>query len=426
MKKQHYNWHKHFSGILGLCLGLALHADAQQRGGGGFGGAARSATSTTGGTTARPYPNNSAIGDAYFSIDPETRRVVFIADEATAKSLAQVLTNLDRPKPQVLIKVVFLEVTRDDASDIGIDGYYSKNLGNSWNSGQVTNYAVVSNSIVPTSITPGRNNSSFGGTNFFGLPSPTSFSGGNGIYRILGEDFMVTLHAIAQAGKAKVLSRPSVLARNNQPATITVGQSVPLITSVRYDTFGNAINGVQYRDVGVILQVTPFISGDGMVEMIISPSISRLDPGPGIPISSSANGTTVNAPIIDVRSADTVAVTPDGQTVVIGGLLQNTKAETITKIPLLGDIPLLGNFFQRKQKSDSKSELIIFLTPHIVATPTELAALATKERDRSGAAKGLTEEELNKYLDELPKKKTTPGAASKPGKKAPAAPPSGS
>jgi general secretion pathway protein D len=429
MKKQHLHWHKHFSGIVGLCLGLALHADAQQRGGGtggGFGGAARSTASTTGGTTARPYPNNSAIGDAYFSIDPETRRVVFIADEATAKSLAQVLTNLDRPKPQVLIKVVFLEVTRDDASDIGIEGYYNKNMGNSWNSGLVTNYAVVSNTIVPTSITGGKGSQFFNGTNLFGLPSPASFSGANGIYQILGQDFMVTIHAIAQAGKAKVLSRPSVLARNNQPATITVGQSVPLITSVRYDTFGNAINAVTYTDVGVILKVTPFISGDGMVEMIVSPSISRIDPGPGIPISSAANGTTISAPIIDIRSADTVAVTPDGQTVVIGGLLQSTKSEIITKIPLLGDIPLLGNLFQRRQKADAKSELIIFLTPHIVAAPTELAALTVKERDRSGAAKGLTEEELNKFLDELPKKKTSPDATSKSGKKAPGAPPKGS
>ena len=429
MKKQHSNWHKYFSGIVSLCIGLALHADAQQRGGfGGGGGAARSAASTSGGTTARPYPNNSAIGDAYFSIDPETRRVVFIADEATAKSMAQVLTNLARPKPQVLIKVVILEVTRDDNSDIGIEGYYSKNLGNSWNNGNlVTNYAVSSsNTIVPTSITGGKGSQFFNGTNLFGLPSPATFGGANGIYQILGQDFMVTIHAIAQAGKAKVLSRPSVLARNNQPATITVGQSVPLITSVRYDTFGNASNAVTYTDVGVILKVTPFISGDGMVEMIVSPSISRLDPGPGIPISSSANGTTVSAPIIDIRSADTVAVTPDGQTVVIGGLLQTTKSETITKIPFLGDIPLLGNFFRRKQMDDAKSELIIFLTPHIVAAPNELASLTTKERDRSGAAKGLTEEELNKFLDELPKKKTSPNSNPKPVKPATVVPPKGS
>jgi general secretion pathway protein D len=390
-------------------------------------GVARTTTSTIGGSTARQYPNNTTIGDAYFSIDPETRRVVFIADEATARSIGQVLTNLDRPKPQVLIKVVFLEVLRDDASDIGVEGYYNNNnLGKSWNSGMVTNYDVVNNAIVPTSITPGQSSSAFNGTNFFGLPSPTTFSGANGLYQILGQDFMVTIHAIAQAGKAKVLSRPSILARNNQPATITVGQSVPLITGVRYDNFGNAINSITYQDVGVILRVTPFITGDGLVQMIVSPEISRLSPTTTIPISLAANGATISAPVIDVRSADTVAVTPDGQTVVIGGLMQTTKGETVTKIPLVGDIPLLGNLFRRTQKSESKTELIIFLTPHIVAEPGELAALTAKQRQRSDAAKGLTEEELNKFLDELPTKKTAPDSTSEPGEPAPAMPPKGS
>jgi type II secretory pathway component GspD/PulD (secretin) len=402
MMNQHSTRLKYFTGLLGLCLGLAFCASAQQRGGGfgGFGGAARSAAGTSSSTTARPYPNNSAIGDAYFSIDPETRRVVFIADEATAKSMAQVLTNLDRPKPQVLIKVVFLEVQHDDALDLGVEGTYGKSFGGS-----------------------GGTNTTVLGTNFFGMPGASStFGGANGIYQVMGQDYTVTLHAIAQASKAKVLSRPSILARNNQPATITVGQEVPLITSVRYDTFGNAINSVTYTSVGVILKVTPFITADGMVEMIVSPSISRLDPGPGIAISSTSSGTTITAPIIDIRSADTVAVTPDGQPVIIGGLIQSTKAETITKIPFLGDIPLLGTLFQRKQKDDAKSELIIFLTPHIVLAPTEMAALTVKERDRSGAAKGLTEQELNKFLDELPTKKTSPDSNSKSGKKAPVTP----
>ena len=139
MIKQPSNRHAYLTGILGLCLGLALQADAQQRGGGGFGGGG------FGGGSQRQhqlqqqhwqhhraeYPNNTTIGDAYFSIDPETHRVVYIADEATAKYIGQVLTNLDRPKPQVLIKVVFLEVTHNDASDIGIEGSFSKNIGNS-------------------------------------------------------------------------------------------------------------------------------------------------------------------------------------------------------------------------------------------------------------------------------------------------------
>ena len=432
MIKLHTNWHIFLTGVLSVCLGLAFQANAQQRGGGGgfggggFGGASRSGTSTSAGSTTRQYPNNTTVGDAYFSIDPETRRVVFIADEATAQAMRQVLTNLDRPKPQVLIKCVFLEVMRDDSSDIGIEGYYNKNLGNSWNSGLVTNYTVTNGAIVPSSITPGRSSQFFNGTNLFGLSDPTKFSGGNGLYQILGQDFQVTLHAIAQAGKAKVLSRPSVLARNNQPATITIGQSVPLITGTSYDSFGNQHNAITWTSIGVILQVTPFITQDGMVEMIVAPQISRLDPTISIPISTSANGATISTPVVDIRSANTVVDTPDGLPVVIGGLIQDTKTETVTKIPLLGDIPLLGNLFQRKQKDDAKSELIIFLTPHIVAAPTELAALTARERDRSGATKGLTEEELNKFLDELPKKKTSPDSGSKPGKTAPMTPPKGS
>src|ERR1039457_5928943 len=441
MIKQTTNSRRYFTGILGLCLGLALQADAQTRGGGtggggfgggGFGGGStggsRSSTSSSASSTPRTYPNNTTIGDAYFSIDPETHRVVYIADEATAKYIGQVLTNLDRPKPQVLIKVVFLEVTRNDSSDIGVEGSFGKSIGNSGGSGLVTNYSVVSNSIVPTSITGGQTLPFLSTSNIFGLPGASSaFGGANGLYQILGTDYAVTLHAIAQAGRAKVLSRPSILARNNQPATITVGQEVPLITGTTYDSLGNSHNAYTYTSVGVILKVTPFITEDGLVEMMVSPQISQLDPGPGIPISASANGSgVISAPIIDMRSADTVAVTPDGQTVVIGGLMQNTKTETVTKIPLLGDIPLVGNLFKRTQLSDATSELIIFLTPHIVMGPKELAALSAKEGERSAASKGMTEEELNKFLDELPKQKTSPDSTPKSGKGALVSPPKGS
>jgi len=237
----------------------------------------------------------------------------------------------------------------------------------------------------------------------FAAASPMT-SPGAGLYQILGTDYQVTLRAIAQAGKAKVLSRPSILARNNQPATITVGQSVPLITSVRYDNYGNAINSVSYQDVGVILKVTPFITPDGLVEMIVSPQISSIDSTLSIPIS-----TGVSAPVIDVRSADTVVVTPDGQTVVIGGLISTTKAQNIVKIPWLGDIPLMGNLFRRKQTSETKTELLIFLTPHVVQAPAQLAAVSDIERTRANLPKSFSEEELNRFFDTLPaKKKTTP------------------
>jgi len=139
------------------------------------------------------------------------------------------------------------------------------------------------------------------------------------------------------------------------------------------------------------------------VEMIVSPETSDLvaDRSQWVPISS-GNGGTVSAPLINTRSADTVVVTPDGQTVIIGGLMQDTKADSESKIPLLGDIPYLGNLFKRKIKSDAKTELLIFLTPHIIQAPSQLAALSAKEQEKGGVRKTLTDEELDRYLDQLP------------------------
>ena len=367
-------------------------AQAQQRGAGGA-GASR--------TTTRQYPGSGAIGDAYFSIDPETRRVVIITDEDTSQHISQVLSNLDRPKPQVLIKVVFMEVLHNKSSDIGIEGGWNGGMGGGTNGPM----GAFANAFGASSL------GAAAGTNFNAFGQPLSLfqpmPPGAGLYQVLGQDYQVTLRAIAQSGSAKVISRPSILARNNQPATITVGQSVPLITSVRYDNFGNAINSVTYQDVGVILKVTPFITPDNLVEMIVQPQISSIDNSFTVPLGNGAA-----APVIDVRSADTVVITPDGQTVIIGGLMADTKAASESKIPFLGDIPLLGNLFKRRTKTGSNTELLIFLTPHIVQAPSQLVAVSDAERAKSDAPRDFSEEQLNKFLDTIPTKES-PGGSSR-------------
>lgn len=404
---------------LTFCFIASLHA---QFPGGGFqfGGGQnnnRSRTSSSGGQ----YPNNQ-VGDAVISIDPETRSLIVIADDDTSKYISEVVSNLDRPKPQVLIKVVFLEVTRNDSLDIGIEGSYGKDIGNNGiTTGYLTNFSAVpilgtnatgtftnGFNILPSSLTALTRGVSIG--NSFGLANAGSPAG---LYQIFSQDYTATVRAIATSGKAKVLSRPSVVARNNQPATITVGQSVPLITSVRFDNFGNAINSVTYQSVGIILRVTPFITGEGLVEMILSPETSELvaDRTQWVPISSGPGG-TVSAPLINSRSADTVVVTADGQTVIIGGLMQNGKAESESKIPFLGDIPLLGNLFKHKITTDGKTELIIFLTPYIIRSQTEMASISEREREKSDATKALTERELNKFLDTLPATNQPPKSVS--------------
>jgi general secretion pathway protein D len=375
-------------------LSFSLPSLAQFNQGGGGGGANRA-----GGATTRQYPNNTQVGDATISFDPETRKIIVITDEETNLQIKDVVASLDSPRPQVLIKVVFLEITHNNSSDIGIEGGYIRKLGN-------TGTGSIANAFGASDISSGATS---GIPNILGqniqnmLPTPP----GAGVYQVLGTDFQATLRAIAQAGKAEVLSRPSILARNNQPATISLGQQVPLVANTRFDAVNGQINTVTYQNVGIILRVTPFITSDGMVEMIVSPETSQLaDRSNWVPISRDAL-----APVVNSRLADTVVVVPDGQTVVIGGLMQTQITETESKIPLLGDIPWLGNAFKRKQRSNNKTELMIFLTPIVIPAPSALAAMTADQRERAILKpKALSQKELDDLVEQLPTKQEQPVA----------------
>jgi general secretion pathway protein D len=373
--------------ILGLLfIGLMPDAKAQFVGGGQ--GNAGGNRTTQRSSSSSDYPNSTQMGTATVSVDPETRRVFVVTDEETADYVQQVVRDLDRPTPQVLIKCVFLEATYTKDSDIGVDGFGS--------------YTIKGSSIDQLN---GKGTASTA----FDLASS------GGIYQFVSSagDLEVTLAALARAGKTEILSRPSILARNNQPASINLGQQVPLITNTRFDNFGNQINTVSYEDVGINLNVTPFITDDDLVEMVVTPEISQLtDRSQWVPISGGGtNGaTSVSAPVINSRSADTVVVVPDGQTVVIGGLMQNTKLDSTSKVPILGDIPLLGFFFRHKVTSDAKTELMIFMTPHIVKHPSDLSSLTAIERGKAKASqKAFSEEDLNRYLDNLPQTEDSKG-----------------
>ncbi len=340
----------------------------------------------------RQYTPSGTVGEAVVTSDPETRRIIVITDEETSQYISQVITNLDRPKPQVLIKVVFMEVSYRNSLDVGIEGGAAHNADGARGAG-ASSFGLS-----------GLGNASTGQVlNALGIPTQSLAPSppGAGLYQILGTDFQATLRAIAQAGRTEILSRPSILTRNSQQATISLGQEVPLVTNTRFDTLGNQINTVSYQSVGIILRVTPFITDDNKVEMIVSPETSELaDRSQWVPI---ANG--VSAPVINSRVADTVVVVPNGQTAVIGGLMSKAKTSSDSKIPLLGDIPLLGNLFKRKLRDDAKTELIIFLTPTIVRDSTQLAGVSDTERERAGAHKtSFSEEELNKFIDGLPNK----------------------
>jgi general secretion pathway protein D len=396
-------------------------------GGGGFGGAigggGAAAARTT--TTSSDYNNNGTVGTAQIGVDPDTHNLIIVADAVTMEQIRRVLSNLDAPKPQVLIKAVFLEVQDSKASEIGAQANYT-GFNNSFGkiTGFVTNAFIqennttVANGGTTTSTTftpvPTPYNQSYNVGNDFGLPQALAGAAGNGgLYQLIGNDFTATIQALATAGKSQVLSRPSILARDGQLAEIVVGSSVYLPSSVSLTAVGGtgttvpSINGT-YQNVGIQLDVTPFIGANNLVQMILSPQITSIDTStPGQVIEGgSIFSSAVYAPNLLKRSANTVVTTPDGQTVVIGGLIWNNKSSNESKVPLLGDIPLLGQLFKFSAKSNQKQELLMFITPHIVQQPSQLAALSTREMNQSQLiTNSISEQLLDQYLERVPVKK---------------------
>lgn len=306
--------------------------------------------------------------DAIIQYDPETDSIIVITDEATNQQIMRVIETLDQPAPQVLIKVLFLEVTHTNDLNLGAEA----SLG--WNQNADGTFA---DSI---------------GTDF-GVADAV---GGGGFYRILDQDLQVTLRALARVGKTNVLSRPSIMTRNNQLATITVGQEIPFIINSRITDDGQTINTIRYDDIGIILQVTPRITEDRLVQMLVAPEISNLT-AETVPISS-----TVDARVIALRSAETSVVVADGKTVVIGGLMQDTETDIVTKVPILGDIPLLGMLFRRTASNKVKTELLIFLTPYVVDSPNATEALAVRENNKAHVPpEAFTPQQQDKFLDDF-------------------------
>ncbi|MEA3211991.1 MAG: ral secretion pathway protein [Chthoniobacter sp.] len=438
---------------LAISVLLILPDQLQAQQGARPGGAARTtATSTGRGATgartgtgsstgsnrssggARQYRSNTELGDAIITIDPETRSLVIVTDEDTHRELVTVIRSLDQPKPQVLIKVVFLEITYNKGLDIGVEGSYTFNLKNpmaatTGSSTTTTTKTTTNNGTTTTSATTTGSpigtgtGSSFAGVNgstgsstlastltsplgsaasigqsaqiqsLYGLAGLTSGS----FLRLASDDWSATLRALATKGKLEVLSRPSIMARNNQEAVIVVGSEVPFITNSRITDAGQTINTIQYDNVGIILRVTPFITSEGTIEMIVAPEISTLT-DQTVPISNNAS-----APVIAKRSAETVVVVPHGQTAVIGGLMETQKTETIQKFPILGDIPILGIPFRHTVKVDQKRELLIFLTPYIVNDANGLYKSTSDEVNRSELMdQAFKQKDFEKYLDAPP------------------------
>jgi type IV pilus secretin PilQ/predicted competence protein len=167
-----------------------------------------------------------------------------------------------------------------------------------------------------------------------------------------------TLTAAASEGKAKILSEPKIATLNNQSANINVTTQIPYVTSNVAST-GVQTQTVSYVTTGIQLTVTPSINADGRITLLVNPNVSQ-------PSATAASSSQTGAPAVDSRNATTTVLVRDGETIVIGGLITDTLQDVISKVPLLGDIPILGWLFKKKSKTRVRAELLIFVTTKIL------------------------------------------------------------
>ncbi|HAT73345.1 MAG TPA: hypothetical protein DCS63_11080 [Elusimicrobia bacterium] len=242
---------------------------------------------------------------------------------------SRLIKNLDRRPRQVVIEAKFVEMSLQDDYHLGIQ----------WFANSVKNNGVYSQASIP-------------------IPFAETIYGAFTMGRMnANSNLEATIMAAAQKGKAKVLSDPKITTLNNKEANIDITQQTPYTTEEWSATTPpvRTIKSV-YVTTGIMLKVTPVINSDGRILMKVKPSVSQV-----------AKATILGgAPGIDTRQADTNVIVRNGETIVIGGLITDTQSNTVYKVPLLGDIPLIGWLFRKKSVLRSRMELLIFVTPRIM------------------------------------------------------------
>ncbi len=317
---------------------------------GGVGGSGGAGSSVGGTALSSSQPSTGGQIQA----DASTNSLIITAPEPQYRQLRAVIDKLDSRRAQVFVESLIVEVNADKAAEFGIQFQGALGKKGDSNIGLLgTNFTIGGANIISlaTNAAKGTAVPSTGGN--FGLASKQ----GNGVY-VLG--FLA--RALESSGDGNVLSTPNILTLDNEEARIVVGQNVPFVTG--QFTSNNSNSGsvnpfqtVERKDVGLTLRVKPQISEDGSVKLQVYQEVSSIDP---------ATTTAANGPTTNKRSIESNVVVEDGAIVVLGGLLTDEYAGGQEKVPLLGDVPLLGNLFKGEKRTRSKRNLMVFLRPVVV------------------------------------------------------------
>jgi len=300
------------------------------------------------GGVAAKTPNISAA--ARVVVDKASNSLIFQGNNEDYGQIRSLLLGLDKPSKGALIEVTVAEVMLNDNSQLGIE------------------WLIKEARLDGTQIIAGT----LGG---LGIGS----AGFN--YRRIDSagDTKLLINALASSNRATILSSPRIVARNGETATIQVGQEVPIITSQQTSpttgSTGSVLQTVQYRTTGVILNVKPVIHSDDQVDLDVSQEVS----------SAQTTTTGVNtSPTFSTRKVQTKLSLKNGTTVLLGGIISNNKSRGNAGIPFLKDIPLLGHLFSTDTETSNRTELIILITPYIIADDKDAVAVTDAFRSLLG------------------------------------------
>ncbi|CAN2533652.1 Type+3+secretion+system+secretin [Methylocapsa aurea] len=320
-------------------------------GGSSIGGGAGSGSGANGASSANSAQDQTSAGsslgeDSRFKIavDEAKNAIVVMATPEDYKRLLRVIEKLDVLPNQVFIEATIAEVSLNDDLHFGVRWFLQKN----------SSMSGFSNGDAGT---PAANDAL--GNNLLGAAVGAAFPGF--AYAFRAASAQVTLNALNQITKVNIISTPSLTVLDNRQAVLQVGDQVPVTTLSGATAQGGVttFNSVNYRDTGVILAITPHINESGRVMLELEQEVSNVAPG---------TSTTSTTPTIQQRRVKTQVVVNDAESLMLGGLIQDSRTRGSSQVPVLGDVPFFGNAFKDKTDSAGKTELLIMITPHVVRT----------------------------------------------------------
>jgi general secretion pathway protein D len=308
-----------------------------------------------------PSPSTPGIIQA----DPATNSIIITAPDAIYNNLRAVLDMLDIRRLQVYVEALIAEVTATKAAEFGVQ-FQDVNVGGTQAAPfGGTNFGSAGQNIIGIAQNP----ASVGQGLSIGVAKGTVTIGGAQILNL-----SLLVRALETDNNANILSTPTLLTLDNEEARIVIGQNVPFITG-SYAVSGAAttptpFQTIERRDVGLTLRIRPQISEGGLVRLQIFQEVSSI-----------ADATGAAGVITNKRSVESTVLVNDGQIIVIGGLIQDSVSDTVSKVPGLGDIPFFGGLFKYNTRSRTKTNLMVFLRPTVVRDEQGFNGLTSERYD---------------------------------------------